>query len=122
VPVSAVIALAATRSAIGASAWLIPTTAAKLFGMDTSADDSADLFLRLGGTRDFALAAGPLVSGADGRQLLRVAAACDVADLVAVAIARRQGRISLLSAVLFGAGSLVCLGLGAKAMSAADAS
>ncbi|MFE2998607.1 hypothetical protein ACFXG4_26840 [Nocardia sp. NPDC059246] len=121
-PFSAVIALAATRSAIGASAWLMPTTAAKLFGMDTSSDDSADLFLRLGGTRDIALAVGPLVSGAGGQRMLRVAAACDVADLVAVAVARRQGRISLLSAVLFGAGSLVCLGLGAKALSEADAS
>ncbi|WP_169816212.1 hypothetical protein [Nocardia miyunensis] len=121
-PISAVTALAATRSAIGASAWLIPTTAAKLFGMDTSSDDSADLFLRLGGTRDFALAAGPLVSGAGRRQMLRVAAACDVADLVAVAIALRRGRISRLSAVLFGSGSLVCLRLGAKALSEATES
>lgn len=115
---SPVAALAITRSAIGMSAWLMPTTAARIFGMDVSHDDSAGLFLRLGGTRDFALAAGPLVAGASGQQhLLKVAAACDIADLAAVAIARREGKISNLAAALFAAGSIACLALGAKALS-----
>lgn len=48
--------LAGARSAIGASAWLMPITVSRLFGMNVSKDVSAALFLRLGGSRDFALA------------------------------------------------------------------
>ncbi|EHB59270.1 hypothetical protein MycrhDRAFT_1706 [Mycolicibacterium rhodesiae JS60] len=58
----AVKALSATRAAIGASGWAMPITAGRLFGIDASKDVSAALYLRLGGTRDFALAAGPLVT------------------------------------------------------------
>jgi hypothetical protein len=110
-------AVSATRSAIGASAWLMPITAGKLFGIDASKDVSAALYLRLGGTRDFALAAGPLVTaGPSRRKMLIVAAVCDLADIAAVEIARRRGKISSLSAALFGGASLVCLALGAKAL------
>jgi hypothetical protein len=108
--------LATVRSAIGASGWLIPVTAARLFGMDVSKDVSAALFLRLGGTRDFALAAAPLVT--DGRsktQMLKVAAACDLGDILAVGIAHRRGKISGLSAALFAVASLGCLALSVKA-------
>ena len=109
--------LAATRSAIGASGWLIPITAGRLFGMDVSNDVSAALFLRLGGSRDFALAAGPVVtSGAASTMLLKIAAACDIGDILAVAIARRQGKLSLFSTVLFGVASLACLALSGKAI------
>jgi hypothetical protein len=110
--------LGAVRSAIGASGWLMPTTAARLFGMDVSKDVSAALFLRLGGTRDFALAAAPLVT--DGRsrtQMLKVAAACDLGDILAVGIAHRRGMISGLSASLFALASAGCLALTLKASS-----
>lgn len=96
----------------------MPKTAAKLFGMDVSKDVSAALFLRLGGTRDFALAAAPLVTdGRSSKQMLKVAAACDLGDILAVGIAHRRGKISALSAVLFAAASLGCLALGVKAFS-----
>ena len=109
-------AVSATRSAIGASAWFMPITAGKLFGIDAK-DVSAALYLRLGGTRDFALAAGPLVTaGPSRRRMLIVAAVCDVADIVAVEIARRRSKISSLSAALLGGASLACLALGAKAI------
>ena len=110
--------LSAVRSAIGASGWLMPKTAARLFGMDVSKDVGAALFLRLGGTRDFALAAGPLVT--DGRaktQMLKIAAACDLGDLLAVGIAHRRGKISALSAWLFAVASLGCLALSVKGFS-----
>jgi hypothetical protein len=109
--------LAATRTAIGASGWLMPITAGRLFGMDVSKDVSAALFLRLGGSRDFALAAGPLVTtGKASKRMLAIAAACDVGDIVAVEIARRRGKISKISAVLFAAASLGCLALSGKAI------
>lgn len=113
-------ALAAARSAIGAGGWLMPLTAARLFGMDVSKDVSAALFLRLGSTRDFALAVAPLV--ADGRprsQMLTVAAACDVGDILAAGIAHRRGKISARSAALFISASLGCLALSGKAYSEA---
>jgi hypothetical protein len=112
--------LAAARSAIGASGWLMPKTAARLFGMDVSRDVSAALFLRLGGTRDFALAAAPLVT--DGRsrsQMLKIAAACDLGDILAVGIAHRRGTISGLSAASFTLASLGCLALSVTAFSEA---
>ncbi|MEZ0365860.1 hypothetical protein ACAG26_19450 [Mycobacterium sp. pUA109] len=116
-PTPTVNALAIMRSAIGASSWLMPITVGKLFGIDASKDVSAALYLRLGGTRDFALAAGPLVTnGLHRRKMLGVAAACDVADIVATGIARRRGKISSLGAVLMVSASLACLGSAAKAI------
>jgi hypothetical protein len=110
--------LTAVRSAIGASGWLMPKTAARLFGMDVSKDVGAALFLRLGGTRDFALAAAPLVTDRRSRtQMLKVAAACDLGDVLAVGIAHRRGMISGLSASLFTLASLGCLALSVKAFS-----
>ena len=112
--------LTAVRSAIGASGWLMPKTAATLFGMDVSEDVSAALFLRLGGTRDFALAVAPLVTDRRSRtQMLKVAAACDLGDILAVGIAHRHGKISGLSAALFTLASLGCLALTVKAFSEA---
>lgn len=109
--------LAATRSAIGASGWLMPITAGRLFGMNVSDDVSAALFLRLGGSRDFALAAGPLVTtGESSTKMLKIAAACDVGDIIAVAIAHRRGKLSKFSAALFTVASLGCLALTGKAI------
>ena len=117
-PLSAKSAVALTRTAIGASGWLMPITAGKLFGMDVSKDVSAALFLRLGGSRDFALAAGPLVTE-DGasKNMLKIAAACDAGDILAVVIAHRRGKLSSLSAAMFVAASAACLALTARAIS-----
>ena len=115
-PVPAATAVALTRAAIGAGSWLAPINAGKAFGIDASEDVSAALYLRLGGSRDFALAAGPLLTdGAARRKMLAVAAACDVGDIAAVVLARREGKISDLGAGLFMAAALTCLALGAKA-------
>jgi hypothetical protein len=95
----------------------MPITAARLFGMDVSKDVSAALFLRLGGSRDFALAAAPLLTQHRSRaQMLKVAAACDLGDIVAVGIAHRRGMISRSSAALFALASLGCLALSVKAI------
>ncbi|MCX2929943.1 hypothetical protein ORI20_06645 [Mycobacterium sp. CVI_P3] len=109
--------LSTARTAIGASGWFMPITAGKLFGIDASNDVSAALYLRLGGTRDFALAAGPLVTAGPARgKLLAIAAGCDLADIAAVAVARRNDKISSMSAALFSAASLACLTLSVKAI------
>ncbi|WAJ43391.1 hypothetical protein OK015_19540 [Mycobacterium sp. Aquia_216] len=85
--------------------------------MNVSKDASAALFLRLGGTRDFALAAAPLVTERRSRtQMLKVAAACDLGDIVAVGVAHRCGKISKLSAALFTLTSMGCLALSVKAI------
>jgi hypothetical protein len=112
-----VTALAAIRSAIGASGWLMPITAGKLFGIDASRDVSAALYLRLGGSRDFALAAGPLLAeGPARRRALQVAAACDAGDILAALLAHRAGKLSRAGTALFAGASLTCLALGAKAL------
>lgn len=117
-PSSAVTTLAAIRSAIGTSGWLMPITAGKLFGIDGSKDATAALYLRLGGSRDFALAAGPLLTeGEASKQMLKVAGACDIGDILAVLIARKQSKIGNLGAVLFVGASSACLALVAKALS-----
>jgi hypothetical protein len=109
--------VALIRSAIGASAWFMPLTAGRLFAMNVSNDVSAALFLRLGGSRDFALAAGPLVTeGAASARMLKIAAACDIGDIIAVEIARRRGKLSRFSSLLFTAASVGCLGLSVKAI------
>lgn len=115
-PPPAINAVAVIRSAIGTSGWLMPITAGKLFGIDASEDVSAALYLRLGGSRDFALAAGPLLTeGPARRRMLAVAAACDVGDIVAAVLAHRAGKLSKLGAGLFIGASSACLALGAKA-------
>jgi hypothetical protein len=115
-PIDTTTALAANRAAIGLSCWTVPVTASKLFGIDISNDVSGKLYLRLGGTRDLALAAGTKGFQGDAKKLmLGIAAACDVADIVAVKLARKEGQISKLGTVLFIGASLGCLALGAKA-------
>jgi hypothetical protein len=85
--------------------------------MNVSKDVSAALLLRLGGTRDFALAAAPLVTERRSRsQMLKVVAACDLGDIVAAGIAHRRGKISGLSAGLFMSAPLGCLALSTKAL------
>lgn len=109
--------VALIRAAIGTSGWLMPLTAGRLFGMNVSNDVGAALFLRLGGSRDFALAAGPLVTaGTASTRMLKIAAACDAADIVAVEIARRRGKLSRFSSLLFTGASLGCLAMSVKAI------
>jgi hypothetical protein len=48
--------------------------------------------------------------------MLKIAAACDVGDIVAAGIAHRRGKISGLSEGLFISASLGCLALSTKAL------
>lgn len=109
-------AIAGIRAAIGVSCWATPVTASRLFGIDIAGDVSGRLYLRLGGTRDLALAAATKgMGGASKPAMMKIAGACDVGDIVAVALARRGGSISKTGAVLFVASSVTCLALSARA-------
>lgn len=113
--------LAAARSSIGVSGWLAPIAAGRLFGIEASQDVSAPQYLRMGATRDFALAAGPfLTTGPSRKAVLALAGACDIGDIIGVAIASRRGRISRGGAIAFVAASLSCLALSIKARGEVD--
>jgi hypothetical protein len=105
-------AIIATRSAIGLSCWATPVLASRLFGLDISRDVSGSFYLRLGGTRDFALAASAAtLKGSSRKQALRIAAACDLGDMAAALIARRHGHLSDPATGVWLAASAACLAL-----------
>jgi hypothetical protein len=109
--------LAATRAAIGTAAWATPVLASRLFGVDIREDVGSVLYLRLGGTRDFALARATHALAGDARvTLLKIGVAVDLGDVAAVALARRNGEISKAGAALFIASSLSCAALGVAAL------
>jgi len=115
------IVVSALRSAIGVGGWLAPIAAGRLFGIDARKDVSAALYLRMGATRDFALAAGPFVTtGKSRKRMLMIGAACDIGDIVAVLIAHRGGKISRTGTGAFVAASLACLAFSAKAHAEVD--
>ncbi|MCD2194804.1 hypothetical protein LQ327_15640 [Actinomycetospora endophytica] len=114
---SAARALSVVRVLIGLSTWVAPVRASRVFGLDVSTEASAPLWLRLGGTRDVALATLPHAGDDDARRRgLRTGQACDGADLLAVLLAWRAGRMPAGSAAIFGAASTACLVLGSVAL------
>ncbi len=105
-------AITATRAAIGVSCWTTPVFASRLFGVDVREDRSAKFYLKLGGTRDLALAAGAATTvGPARRQALRIAAVCDVADIAATVITRREGNVSKVGTALWLAASSACFAM-----------
>jgi hypothetical protein len=109
--------LSVIRVLIGLSTWVAPVQASRVFGLDVSREQSAPLWLRLGGTRDVALATLPHAGDDDARRRgLRTGQACDGADLLAVLVAWRSGRMPAGSAAIFGAASTACLVLGSVAL------
>lgn len=113
--------MAAMRAAIGGASWVMPVAAGAAFGLKLGPETNAPLLLRMGGTRDLALAAGALEDTPGARaRALRVGQACDLGDIAAVVLATRQGRMSKLAAVLFVAASSACLALGVAALGEAD--
>jgi hypothetical protein len=111
-------AVAVARCAIGGASWVAPVTAGRVFALKLESEANAPLLLRMGGTRDFALAAGVLGGTREARvRALRIGQACDVGDIAATLIAVRRGRMSPLAAALFVGASAACLVLGAKAAS-----
>jgi hypothetical protein len=83
-------AIGAFRAVGGLSVWIAPDLLARLYGGDAPEAGSL-LWSRLAGSREAALAVGPVLSGgADRRRWLQLGLACDVADMVATLLADRR--------------------------------
>lgn len=79
---------------------------------DNARDRSAKFYLKLGGTRDLALAAGSGTIPSPGKaQMLRIAAACDIADMVATVITWREGNVTKFGTGLWLVASGACLAM-----------
>ena len=90
----AVMAIAAGRVAIGASAYLAPNLSGRLFGLDPDGNPQASYLGRLFGARDVALGAGVLRSRPKQKDAWVAAGmACDVADVGAGALAGIRGTL-----------------------------
>lgn len=115
------VVLAVLRSSIGVGGWLAPIKAGRAFGIDASRDVGAVLYLRMGASRDFALAAAPFLANERlRRRALEIVAACDVGDIIAAAIAYRRGKIPGWGAGASIVASLSCLALSLQARTKVD--
>src|SRR5919108_3368972 len=85
-------AIGAFRTVGGLSPWLTPNLLASVYGGDEPNTDAL-LWSRLGGSRELALAIGPILSeGEDRRRWLMLGLACDLADMAATVIGNRRRR------------------------------
>ena len=85
-------AIGAYRAVGGLSAWFAPGLLARLYGGATPTVEVL-LWSRLGGSRELALAIGPILSeGEDRRRWLMLGLACDFADMVGTVIGNRRRR------------------------------
>ena len=97
-------ALAIGRVVVGASAWLTPNLAGRLFGLDPEGNPQLPYVGRLFGARDVALGAGALRSSKKSREAwLTAGLACDVADVAAGVLAGARGQLPIASAALVSA-------------------
>jgi hypothetical protein len=100
----AVNAIAAGRIAVGASAWLTPNLAGRLFGLDPEGNPQLPYVGRLFGARDVVLGAGVLRSPRKQKEnWLAAGFACDVADVAAGILAGARGQLPPASAALVSA-------------------
>jgi hypothetical protein len=112
-------AIVGLRATIGASAWLAPNLAGRLFGLDPVGNPQLPYLGRLFGIRDVALAAGLAQSSGPDRKLwLQLGILCDAADAAAGLLAGRKGQLSKLSTALVTAPALMGLAVGVAALKA----
>lgn len=113
--------LAVLRLVIGASSWLFPNVAGRLFGLDTRGNPQAPYLARLFGIRDVALGVGALRSSGEARERwLQIGVLCDAADTAAAALGQRGGYLSTPTALLVGAPAVAATALGVQALQAPD--
>ena len=109
------------RIAIGVVSYLAPRLGGRLFGLDVDRNPQAPYLARLFGIRDLVLAVGALQSkGAAQKQWLQLGMACDVADVGAALLGRRDGSLPLVTTVLVGGTAVAAAGLSAAAASEVD--
>jgi hypothetical protein len=101
---TAVNAIAISRIAVGAGAWLTPNLSGRLFGLDPEGNPQLPYVGRLFGARDVALGAGTLRSPRKQKDLwLTAGVACDVADVAAGVLAGARGQLPASAAALVSA-------------------
>src|SRR5215210_7895380 len=94
-------AVAISRIAVGAGAWLMPNLSGRMFGMDPEGNPQLSYIGRLFGARDVALGAGVLRSPRKQKDAWVAAGmACDVADVGAGALAGIRGTLPPSSAAM----------------------
>ena len=87
-------AVAISRIAVGAGAWLMPNLSGRMFGLDPEGNPQLSYIGRLFGARDVALGAGVLRSSRKQKDAwLTAGLACDVGDVAAGAIAGARGTL-----------------------------
>jgi len=98
-----------TRMVVGATTWITPLTAGRIFGLgDVANDNRAALVARLYGSRDLVLG-GAVVAATDAeaaRSALALGVAVDLLDVVASVFGARRG-VSKLGAWFVGGGAAV---------------
>jgi hypothetical protein len=88
---NALYAIGAFRMIGGLSTWVAPNLLARVYGGDPPAADIL-LWSRLAGSREVALALGPVLSEGDGRRRwLMIGLGCDFADIGATLVGNRRG-------------------------------
>jgi hypothetical protein len=94
-------AVAISRIAVGAGAWLMPNLSGRMFGLDPEGNPQLPYIGRLFGARDVALGAGALRSSPKQKDnWIAAGMACDVADVAAGALAGVRGQIPPAAAAL----------------------
>ena len=87
-------AIAISRIAVGAGAWLTPNLSGRIFGLDPEGNPQLPYIGRLFGARDVVLGAGVLRSSKKQKDAWATAGlACDVADVGAGALAGMRGQL-----------------------------
>jgi hypothetical protein len=109
------------RILVGATSWLAPNLAGRLFGLDPSSNPQAPYIARLFGVRDLVLGAGALqTSGQPQRQLIQLGLMCDVADAAAGLLGRRAGYLNPVATVLVTGGAVAAAAMSAAALNEID--
>lgn len=85
-----VYAIGAFRMVGGLSPWVAPKLLARTYGADALEGDLL-VWSRMAGSREAALAVGPLMSGGEGRRSwLMLGLVCDFADMAATVVDNRE--------------------------------
>ena len=91
------------RVLVGVATYVAPNLSAKLVGLQPARNRQAVYWARLFGVRDVVLGVGAeRATGAARKQILLLAAACDVADVGSALMGRRAGYLSPVAALLTG--------------------
>jgi hypothetical protein len=114
--------LVVLRMLIGATTWLAPNLAARLFFIDPHANPNLPFIARLFGIRDVVLGLGVLFSEGEPRKLwLRLGVLTDSVDAAAATLGFRGGTLSTPAGVLGGGAAVSAVAMGAAALAAEEA-